>query len=332
MSETDDDKQKLNRLHRLLTRSRGRSLRELEEEDLRALPQLYRFASSLYARLETRGSDPVALDQARDLVRRAHATLYRGAGEDHRPWYKKIAEILMVHSPRALRAEWKLFGFILVVFYGLSIAAYVAGSQHLDLAFTLLDSNAVANEIAQLQSMQEGEPFRGNFTFGVGESPQIAGWIMAHNMAVAVFFFASGLLTPVFVYVLGSNALMVGTYTAVAAHWDQGWEISSLLWCHGTLEIQAIVIAGLAGLILLRAWVAPGSWSRQHAMKLESRRALHVMAPVFPMLFLAGLIEGFITPHAPTNLRLIVAVFTGVLFLAWLFFGGRESTSTITQQ
>ncbi|MFT7484746.1 MAG: putative membrane protein SpoIIM required for sporulation [Candidatus Paceibacteria bacterium] len=329
MSTSQNDKQQLQRLHALLTRARGPKLRKLDEQDLRALPRLYRFASSLYARLETQGNDLATLDQTRDLLRRAHATLYRGAGEEHLPWFRRLHRILMVESPRALRAEWKLFAWVLAAFYGLVVASYAAVSQNLELAFTLMAPEQIAAEISQLQATANGEPFRGNFTFGVGESPKVAGMIMAHNMGVSVLFFASGLVAPFFAYLLASNAVMVGTYTAVASHWDQGLAISSRLWCHGMLELQAIIIAGMAGLILIRAWVAPGPWSRQEAMRRESRPALYVLAPVFPMLFIAGLIEGFVTPHAPTSIRIATAVVTGLAFFAWLFFAGKQAAQTV---
>ena len=119
------------------------------------------------------------------------------------------------------------------------------------------------------------------------------------------------------------NALMLGTYTAVAGHWDQAHSILSILLCHGVLEIQAIVLAGTAGLVLVRAWVRPGAVTRRHALLIESRRALVLLAPTVPILVVAGLIEGFVSPHAPTEVRLTVAAVTGVLLLAWVLLGGR---------
>jgi uncharacterized membrane protein SpoIIM required for sporulation len=323
VATSKEDLQHLVRLSKLLKRVRDRRLTNLENSELRELPRLYRFASSLHARLETQGTDAGTLSETRDLIRRSHAVLYRGVESRPSSWLQRAYRLFMIDSPRALRAEWRLFLFMLGFFYSLVVIAYAAVTMRLELAFTLLDPGSVATEIAQLQATEEGQPFKGNFTFGLGESPKFAGWIMAHNMGVSVLFFASGLIAPLFFYVLASNALMVGTYTAVAAHWDQGTAISSILWCHGTLELQAIVISGLAGLILVRAWVAPGPWSRRHAMTLESRRSLQILAPVFPMLFVAGLIEGFISPHAPTAVRLAVAVVTGLIFLCWLLFAGR---------
>jgi len=137
-----------------------------------------------------------------------------------------------------------------------------------------------------------------------------------------VLFFASALVPPLYLLVLAVNGLMLGTYTAVAAHWGQGFAIGSILSCHGALEIQALVLAGAAGLVLVRGAVMPGAWSRRHALRLGARRGWRLLAPVFPILFCAGLIEGFISPFADTGTRLAVAVTTGVALIAWALLGG----------
>jgi uncharacterized membrane protein SpoIIM required for sporulation len=323
-----DEQAHLHHLGDLLRRAR-RGCRRLDAEELRALPRLYRFVSSLHARLETRGNDPGKLQMIREMLPRAHALLYRDIGGRRESPWKRVQRTLLVESPRTLRSEWRLLLLMLLFFYGLSIVSYIAVSRNLELAFTLFDPGVIAGEIGQLRDTAEGEPFRGNFTFGLGESPTTAGWIMAHNIGVSILFFASGLVPPLFLFLLATNGLMLGTYTGVASHWDQGLEISSILWCHGVLEIQAIVLAGMAGMILVRAWIAPGVWSRSQAMKLESRRALLVLAPVFPMLVFAGLIEGFISPHAPTPARLAVAVATGGALLLWVYLGGRNAPAPI---
>lgn len=328
MTLTEEEQHSLGRLRALLDRAGRRELRAMTPEELVELPRLYRHASSLLARLQTRGSDPTARAATRELVRRGHALLHRPLERDPRPAWSRLWTLLMVESPRALRAEWRLLALCLALFYGLTIASYLGVRADLELAFTLMDPASVTVEIGQLESTAEGEPFRGNFTFGFGESPRVAGWILAHNMGVSVLFFAAGLVLPLFLYLLASNALMVGTYTAVAAHWGQGWAISSILWCHGALELQALVIAGMAGLLLVRPWIDPGPWSRAEAMRLGTRRALLVLAPVFPMLLVAGLIEGFVSPHAPTPVRLAVALVTGALFVAWLLLAGRGDAAS----
>jgi uncharacterized membrane protein SpoIIM required for sporulation len=120
---------------------------------------------------------------------------------------------------------------------------------------------------------------------------------------------------------------MLGAYTGVASHWGQAGAISSILWTHGVLEIQALVLVGTAGLVLVRAWIKPGAYSRRHALVLESRRALELFVPVFPMLVVAGLIEGFVSPHMPLAVRTSVAVASGVALVLWVALGGRNAPS-----
>ncbi|MEQ1893327.1 MAG: stage II sporulation protein M [Planctomycetota bacterium] len=186
----------------------------------------------------------------------------------------------------------------------------------------------VEQELEQLAALEDGQPFRGNFTFGLGESPVTASWIMLHNIGVGILFFASALVPPFYLYLIATNGLMLGTYTAVAGHHGQAGAISSILWTHGVLEIQALVLAGTAGLVLVRAFVRPGARTRALALTLESRRALAVFAPVFPLLVCAGLIEGFVSPHAPLPVRLAVAVTSAVALLGWAGFAGRSARAS----
>ena len=321
--EAGSDEQKLGRLGQLIGRA-ALGLRGLSGEELVELPQLYRHASSLLARLETSGHDAELQAEVRKLVLRAHGLLYRGTRERAGNPLRRAVRFVLIDSPRAIRAEARLLGALLLLFYGLATLSYAAVAGDLELAFVLFSAEGVEHEIQQLRDTPEDEPFKGNFTFGIGESPRTAGWILAHNISISMLFFGAGLLPPLFLWVLVSNALMVGTYTGVAAHWGQAGAISSILWCHGVIELQMIVLAGTAGLVLIRAWVAPGPWSRRHAMVLESRRAWALMAPVFPFLTLSGFIEGYVSPHAPVAVRLAVAAGSGVLLVAWLVNGWRE--------
>jgi uncharacterized membrane protein SpoIIM required for sporulation len=319
----DPDRAHLRRLRRLLARPR-RGAGAWSESELLELPRLYRHACSQVARLEASGENPRLAAEARRLVGRAHDVLYRGREGSGAHVFVRLFVLLVHEAPRAIRAEWRLLAATFAFLYGLASIAWLAVSHDLDLAPSLLDPTVVEQEIAQLGAAHaEGAAFRGNFTFGWFESPVNAGAIVLNNVGVGILFFASALLPPVYAYLLGTNGLMLGTYVGVAGHWGQAGSISSILWCHGVIEIQAFVVAGTAGLCLVRAWIRPGPWTRRHALLRESRRALVLLAPVFPLLLIAGLIEGFVTPHAPFGVRLAVAVGSGVLLVAWALFGGR---------
>jgi uncharacterized membrane protein SpoIIM required for sporulation len=323
--ERTDDVSRLQRLRRLLDRAEGiAGPAALSDAELLELPRLYRFAASHLAKLRTEASVSSAAEEpVRILLARAHALLHRGLDRPQQNVVERVLAFFLHDVPRTIRGEWRVIAASFGLTYGIAILSFFAVRRDIDVAWSLMSPEAVSQVIGQLEATAQGEPFRGNFTFGLGKSPETAGWIMTHNMSVGILFFGSGLVPPAFALLLGVNGLMLGTYTAVAAHWGQGLAISSILWCHGVLEIQAIVLAGAAGLVLVRAWIAPGPWSRRHAMSLESTRAWRLLAPVFPMLFVAGTIEGFVSPHAPTEVRVAVAVLTGIGLVTWIALGGR---------
>jgi uncharacterized membrane protein SpoIIM required for sporulation len=311
----------LERLRRLL--SPPRALARWREEELLDLPRLYRRACTLLARLEDEGEAPERTAELRALAAAAHARLFSGEGPAVRSWSARLATFLLVDSPRAVRAEWRLLALSAALFYGLAALAWLGVASDLDLAYALLAPEVVEKELTQLGALAEGEPFRGNFTFGLGESPATAGMILLHNIGVGILFFASGLLPPLYALLLATNGLMLGSYTAVAGHFGQAGAISSILWTHGVLELQALVLVGTAGLVLVRAWVRPGPFTRGHALVSESRRALELFAPILPLLVTAGLIEGFISAHAPLAVRLTVSVASALALGAWTALGTR---------
>jgi uncharacterized membrane protein SpoIIM required for sporulation len=118
---------------------------------------------------------------------------------------------------------------------------------------------------------------------------------------------------------------MLGTYIAVAADYGQAGSILSILCTHGMLELQAIVLAGCAGAVLFRALIWPGVLTRSAAIQRGTQRALLMLAPIPFILIVAGLIEGYVSPHAGLGVRTLVALVTSVLFLTWLMRGGRTS-------
>lgn len=313
----------LERLETLLERGATNRLARLSAGELLELSRLYRFAATRLAEARTAQASPEHVARLARIATRAHLALRPLEARETDSVLRRLVRFFVSEVPQAVRAEWAFLLASFVVLYGLAAISWVAVAHDRDAAWALTDPNMVAIEIQQLEETPAGEPFRGNFTFGLDESSATAGWIMAHNMFVGVLFFTSALVPPLYVAVLSQNGFMLGTYTGVAHHYGQAGSILSILMCHGTLELQAFVIAGAAGLVLLRGVVAPGPWSRRHALRRESRRGWRLVAAVFPLLFVAGLIEAFVSPHAPTNVRLVVAVVSGIVLVAWLGFGGR---------
>jgi uncharacterized membrane protein SpoIIM required for sporulation len=105
--------------------------------------------------------------------------------------------------------------------------------------------------------------------------------------------------------------------------------VAPLLWSfispHGYLELSCIVIAGAAGLMLGDALLRPGLQLRREALARTSRRAVELVLGAAPVLVVAGLIEGFVSPgELPMQFKLVFGPLAGLVLYALLFTVGRK--------
>ena len=88
---------------------------------------------------------------------------------------------------------------------------------------------------------------------------------------------------------------------------------------HGTLELPAIFMAGGAGLLMAKGLLAPGFLSRRDSLTEAAAVAVRLVLGVIPMLVVAGIIEGFISPtDIPVRLKFALGVSMFVLLAAYV--------------
>jgi hypothetical protein len=87
-------------------------------------------------------------------------------------------------------------------------------------------------------------------------------------------------------------------------------------------------VAGAAGLRLGWAMIDPGRLTRGEALRRQARPAVALIAGTAPFLVVAGLTEGFVTPHAlPLAAALAVGLGLGGTFWALVLARGRHHDS-----
>ncbi len=126
--------------------------------------------------------------------------------------------------------------------------------------------------------------------------------IAVNNLTIALRTFMSGLLMAIgTVGVLIYNGIMVGVFQYFFI--EKGLFIDSALaiWMHGTFEISAIIISGGAGLMLGKALVFPGTFTRMQSLKLAARSGIRIVILVVVMLVVAAIIESFVTRYTSLN-------------------------------
>jgi uncharacterized membrane protein SpoIIM required for sporulation len=156
--------------------------------------------------------------------------------------------------------------------------------------------------------------------------PAMAAFIFNNNIQVAFLAFAGGVLAGLgTAYVLVNNGLLLGAVFGAA----QSYGVAPLLWGfispHGYLELTCVVVAGAAGLMLGGAVLRPGLRRRRDALTDAARRAVELVMGAAPVLVIAGLIEGFVSPSdLPIAVKLGVGPLAGAILYALLLSVGRQ--------
>lgn len=133
----------------------------------------------------------------------------------------------------------------------------------------------------------------------VSIKPLASSAILTNNLSVAFTTFAAGALAGLgTLYMMIFNGLLIGVIGSACHRAGMSVALWSFVAPHGVLELPAIFIAAGAGFLLARGIVAPGVLSRRDAFAESGAASIRLLLGVFPLLIIAGLIEGFVSPTA----------------------------------
>jgi uncharacterized membrane protein SpoIIM required for sporulation len=275
-----------NRLEELVTRLEKRSIKALSDDDLLALPVLYRTTLSSLSVARDTSLDRALVAYLEQLCTRAYFQIY-GVPT---PARQQIAIFFASSWPGAVKALWRE---TVVCALLTAAAAWVA--------YLLVRSDPgwfhaiIPEGLAGGRDPSASAEYLRDTLYGGGE-----GWLMTfatylftHNSQIAIFAFALGFAfaVPTILLIL-YNGLMVGAFFAVFAGKELAFNLGGWLMIHGTTEIFAIVIAGAAGLRIGTAVAFPGQLSRMESAVRAGKLAATAMAGTVIMLAVAGLLEG----------------------------------------
>jgi uncharacterized membrane protein SpoIIM required for sporulation len=303
------------RLDELLGRA-GAGVAGLSADELRELGRLYRQAAAdlATARRDLPGHAVVTFLNA--LVARGHGAIYRESGAGGAA---RVRAFFAADFPRAFRATWPYTLASFLMFLLPALVAFVATYRDPALAGALVPG--AEQIVAQVQAGEE-------WWLRINEDGQASSSaeIMTNNIGVAFRAFAGGVTLGVYtLIVLVSNGLLLGVVAGAAQRFDFADNLWGFVAAHGVVELSVIFIAGGAGLQLGWAILRPGRLTRRAALVVAARRALLLILGCVPLLAIAGLIEGFISPSPlPLAAKLAVAVASGVALSVYLAGVGRD--------
>ena len=274
------------RLERLVSRIEKRSIRALNDDDLLALPLLYRSAlSSLSVARET-SLDRSLVVYLEQLCTRAYFQLY-GVPTSALSQLGRF----FVHSwPAAMQALWRetLVAFLLTV--AAAIVGYVLVRGDPSWFFGI-----VGDGMAQGRDPSASVETLRQTLYGKHSDmlATFAAYLFTHNAQIAIFAFALGFAFAVpTVLLIVYNGLMLGAFMAVFVPKGLGYNFTGWIMIHGTTELFAIIIAGAAGFRIGTAIAFPGRQARSDSAVQAGRTGATAMGGAVVMLAVAGLLEG----------------------------------------
>lgn len=276
------------RLETILTTAERRSVRSLSDEDLLALPILYRGAlSSLSVARET-SLDLELISYLEGLSARAYFFVYgvrTTAGS-------RLGAFFARDWPAAVRALWKeTLAAVLLTIIGIATGWMLV--EHDPRWF----ESFVPSDLAGGRDFSASAEYLRSTLYHEGDSNGLstfATYLFTHNSQVCIFSFALGFMFGVpTALLIVYNGAVLGAMLALFVANGLGFELGGWLIIHGSTEFFAIILAGAAGLKIGWAIVFPGEETRMAAASRAGQTAGVAMGGVIVMLLVAGLLEGF---------------------------------------
>jgi uncharacterized membrane protein SpoIIM required for sporulation len=305
------------RLEDLLKKLEAGKRRQLSDDDVMALPVLYRATLSSLSMARAISLDQALIGYLESLSTRAYFFVYGSrttVGE-------RITSFFARDWPAAIQALWRET----LVSTGLGVlgtaTAYLLTMRDSSWYFAFVPAQLAGPRVPRASSAELAKTLFSSHESGLSF---FASFLFTHNAQIALLSFALGFACCMpTAFLIFYNGLMLGAFLALFVSHGLGVPAGGWLMIHGVTELFAITLAGAAGFRIGWALCFPGQRARVDALADAGRVAATAMVGVVLMLAVAGLLEGFGRQLINvTGLRYAVAATTA---LVWgVYFYGRR--------
>ncbi len=282
------------------------SLKSLNRGELRELGLLYRQAASDLAVLRADPSSVHFAGYLNQLLARAHNTIYAGHKTSH------LAALLYFRDtyPIVFRKNFNYCVFAFVLFLGGAVIGSILTLQDPDFRLKIIGPEMV-------QTIDRHEMWTHSV---VAVKPLASSAIMTNNLSVAFTAFAAGITAGIgTMYMIVFNGLLIGVIGTACAQAGMSLQLWSFVAPHSVLELPAIFISAGAGLRIATGLLFPGTLPRRESLVVAGREAVQLVLGCVPMLFIAGIIEAFLSPtELSAGMKFLFAAALLILLAAYL--------------
>jgi uncharacterized membrane protein SpoIIM required for sporulation len=303
------------RLATSVTAVRTSGISGIEAAALRQMHEDYRHAAADLAYAQTHFPRSETTAYLNRLVGSAHGELYA-----RRP--RRLAAIwrfIALDYPRLVRRHWRPVAISAATLTAAIALGWVLTYTDPTLARLLLPEAFRDTAGQAIERDAESEEI------WAAMAPAISAAITVNNVQVSLTAFAGGItFGALTAYALVMNGLLLGVLAGGYAKAGGSLVFWSLIAPHGAIELPAIALAGGSGLLLAGALLFPGDRPRTQALRAAAPEAVRLVLGVIPLLIVAGLVEGFITPRGFGEVpKLVFGAVAAVALMAYLLLPGR---------
>ena len=302
-------------LEDLLARARG-ALEKMNSAELDTLGRLYRTATADLALAQRDFPGHRATLYLNQLVGRAHAIVYR----DKPLRWQSLLRFYRSGFPQLYRGLLPWTGISFLLFAIPAIAAFFAAWQQPE-TLLVIGGEGMQELISQVE--------QGDLWTDIAPAMRSASsaLILTNNIQVMFLTFAGGMTAGLLsLWVMVSNGLSLGAIFGVLQHYGMAGGLADFVLAHGFIELSVIFLAGGCGLYLGDGLVRSGLRTRREVVAERARTGVMLILGSAPLLVVAGVIEGFVSPSGlPFLLKLAVGLASGVALHWYWLRAGRDT-------
>lgn len=218
------------------------------------------------------------------------ASIYQKIYQNKKEKYSRFGTFWKTELPLVMYKHRKILYFtfgLFLLFIGLAV-----WSSMKDFKFI---KGFLSNGYVEMteENINRGDPFG---VYRDGDKFSMFAFIMFNNISISFLQYAGGILFGLgSLYWVFKDALLIGTFQSLFFLKGLGWQSVMVIWMHGTMEISSMVLSGMAGFILAKGMLFPGTYSRKESFKSHAKDSIKLIIVMIPLLFMAAFFESYIT-------------------------------------
>lgn len=254
------------------------------------------------------------------------ATIYQSIYQNKKEKYSRFGKYFKQDLPMTMYRNRKILLFTFSVFMLFVMISVWSSIQNPEFINGILGDEYVR---MTEENIDKGDPFG---VYRRDNKFTMFSYIMFHNIGISIMLYVGGITFGLAtIYLLLQNGLMLGSFQYMFFAKGLGIKSVMVIWVHGTIEISSLVLASMAGFVIAKGIMFPGTFSRKESFKMHLQDSLKIILAMIPLLMVAAFFESYVTylmsnafdneknnPGLPVPVSILILA-GSLSFMVWYF-------------